>query len=329
MSLPRPPRTITDDNAERRVGFELEFTGLSCDDIVGIVSDTFGGEPVAKTDFEHIVRDTEIGDVRVELDADFFKRRGRVLEDADASEVSDWERWSTDIFAAAAQLVVPWEIVTAPLSLSSIDKLDVLCATLRDAGAKGTRQSVFYAFGVHLNPELPDLSPATILCYLRAYFCLFDWLCEREYVDLSRKLTPYIDPFPTDYIARIINPSYAPTTDTLIDDYLGANPTRNRSLDMLPLFAHLDEQRVRASVDDPRIKSRPTLHYRLPNCDIDDGDWSVTRPWRDWLQVEHLAADEARLIDACQDLAAELDRFSPDISGSWAQRSQQWLTDLS
>jgi hypothetical protein len=32
-----------------------------------------------------------------------------------------------------------------------------------------------------------------------------------------------------------------PDLDTLIDDYLEYNPTRNRALDFLPLFLHLDE----------------------------------------------------------------------------------------
>lgn len=84
---------------------------------------------------------------------------------------------------------------------------------------------------------------------------------------------------------------YSPDLAALIDDYLAANPTRNRALDMLPLFAHLDEPRVRAAIDDPQIKSRPTYHYRLPDSRVRMPGWNITREWQRWLVVEHVAAD--------------------------------------
>jgi hypothetical protein len=43
----------------------------------------------------------------------------------------------------------------------------------------------------------------------------------------------------------------------------------------LPLFAFLDEDRVRAKLDDPLIKSRPTYHYRLPNTDFHKPNWGI------------------------------------------------------
>ncbi|MCB1684264.1 MAG: amidoligase family protein, partial [Pseudomonadales bacterium] len=78
-------------------------------------------------------------------------------------------------------------------------------------------------------------------------------------------------------------------------------------LDMLPLFSHLDAPRVAARVDDPRIKSRPTLHYRLPNCEIDREGWDLGGDWARWLQVEHLAADPTRLDSLCQRFSSHLD----------------------
>ena len=85
----------------------------------------------------------------------------------------------------------------------------------------------------------------------------------------------------------------------LIDDYLKDNPTRNRVLDMLPLFMFLDKDRVEAAVEDSLVRPRPTLHYRLPNSEVDEPDWSLSLAWNDWMQVEALANDAARLDRWC------------------------------
>jgi hypothetical protein len=97
---------------------------------------------------------------------------------------------------------------------------------------------------------------------------------------------------------------------------------------MLPLFAFVDLPRVRAAIDDPRIKPRPALHYRLPNCEIDRPDWGVRHAWADWLQVEHLAADEARLNEVCARYCAYLDRPLGWLMDDWAGLVEPWLIDL-
>ena len=58
---------------------------------------------------------------------------------------------------------------------------------------------------------------------------------------------------------------------------------------MLPLFAWIDEDRVRTTIDDPRIKPRPTFHYRLPNAQVSDSLWSLAEDWNRWVVVETLA----------------------------------------
>ena len=97
----------------------------------------------------------------------------------------------------------------------------------------------------------------------------------------------------------------APSLEELIDDYLEFNPTRNRSLDMLPLFQYLDKERIDAVIDDERVKPRPTFHYRLPNCDIDDPGWNLDNSLDTWLQVEQLAFDKK-----LSEIATEYPRYS-------------------
>jgi hypothetical protein len=172
---------------------------------------------------------------------------------------------------------------------------------------------------------LPNLETATIVNYLRAYFCLFDWISAHEEIDLARRITPYIDHFGKQYIKQVIDPNYKPTQKALIDDYLALNPTRNRSLDMLPLFAHLNKTQVRQVIDDPRIKQRPTFHYRLPNCDIDNPQWNLDHAWRAWLEVESLSQDAERLRLFCAEYYDVIDRAIPQPSKKWCERTEQLL----
>ena len=67
--------------------------------------------------------------------------------------------------------------------------------------------------------------------------------------------------------------------------------TRKRALDLLPLLAHLDEERVRSVLPHEKIGSRPVFHYRLPHAHLSDPTWSIMPDWNRWLLVERLASD--------------------------------------
>ena len=77
--------------------------------------------------------------------------------------------------------------------------------------------------------------------------------------DPTRDLLGFADPFPADYVRRIVAPDYWPDISLFIDDYLAANPTRNRDLDLLPLLLHLDAGRVRAALPNEKINGPPDL----------------------------------------------------------------------
>jgi hypothetical protein len=111
-------------------------------------------------------------------------------------------------------------------------------------------------------------------------------------VDISRRISPYVNAFPDAYVRLLLDPDYPADTGRLIDDYVAHNPTRNRPLDVLPVLAHLDADRVMARVQDPHlVKPRPAFHYRLPNCMVDEPHWTLAREWNDWVEVERLATD--------------------------------------
>ena len=326
-ALPLPERMQREDNCPRRVGVEIEMHGLTIDQVAGIVSSHIHGEVGQPGRYERSVSGDPAGDWQVELDFRLLKNMGREQRPA--------HEFGTDILDSAEELLkwvadswVPVELVSPPLPMPRLGEVNVIIDKLRKAGARGTADKLTYAFGMQFNPEVPDEKAETIAAYLKAFLCLYDWISDRANVNITRRLTAYVDSFPEPYVQRVVDPCYWPAMPYLIDDYLRYNPTRNRALDLLPLFRYLDEPRVLAHTQDELIKARPTFHYRLPNCLIDEPEWGIHISWADWLQVEYLANDRERL-DACcaaygqyleESLGRLLHRWVKEVEGHWLHR---------
>ncbi|NKI33572.1 amidoligase enzyme [Wenzhouxiangella sp. XN79A] len=287
------PWTRTPDDAPRRVGVEMEMAGVEAPDIAQAVIDELGGSFDADSAFSGTVRDTELGEFTVELDAeiltsrrylDALKQLGIELEGGAFRDNLE------KLLSQVTGLVVPHELVCPPVPLAALPRIDAIRARLHAAGARGTEASALYAFGLQFNIEIHSQDADHLLAILQAFLLRYPTILERDEIDLSRKLTPYVQPFPEDFVAHLLDPDYAPDRDGLIDDYLRYTPTRNRPLDALPLFAWLDPDRVDAApVEHALVKPRPAWHYRLPDCRIDDPDWSLAEPWAAWAGVEDLA----------------------------------------
>jgi len=313
-----PPLSTNASGEPRRVGVEIELDKLTVEQICDEVRAVFGGDTRFKTEFEATV-ETESGDFEVLVDAKWALKLGRSTEDT-----ADEEALSDKFLKAVADMVVPLEIATPPLPIASLPKLDDVVEGLGRRGGQGTKDSVLNAFGVHFNPELPGLDPELIVRYLQAFVVLRDWLLQKIEVDFSRRATPFIDRFPSAYATLVLDPAYEPTQPELIDDYIDHNPTRNRALDMLPLFAHLDEERVRAALPDEKINARPTFHYRMGNSRVGEQDWSITTEWLPWLEVEKLVVDRELLdmlgADYREILASPVDALFTDWGSKVAER---------
>jgi hypothetical protein len=300
-SFPQPPRPYTQGGAKRRVGVEIEYSDLGVPESAALVQRLFGGEVIESDLHLMEVRGTRHGDFLVELDLRLLHRnkakagKQTAGDDEFARFLEDLDRELTKAAGDLAGLLVPCEIACTPIPFDELEEIEDLIATLRDAGATGTDASLLAAFGLQLNVELASLETDDILRQLRAYFLLSDWLREEIGVNFKRRLATFIDPFPRGYIDKVIDPGYRPGRSQLIEDYLAANPTRYKELDLLPLFAHLDEARVRRRLPEAKIKPRPAFHYRLPDSRIDQPHWRLAHEWRRWLRVEELAADEALL----------------------------------
>jgi hypothetical protein len=327
-----PPPTVQNVRGEtRKAGFEMEYAGLSIGPSARLVQDVFGGDIEVVSTFVHNVH-TSVGKFSVEIDASLLKNKAyekplRALGyDPDQRNMT----WLESKILDAASLLVPIEIAAPPIAIDQLDPLDDLRQRLLEAGAKGTRRSVLYAFGMHINPEVPDPRDAAALRdMLRAFLLLFPWLKQQVDVNISRRVVPYINPFPAEYVQRLLQPDYPEGSDRFIDDYLQSNATRNRPLDLLPALACLDEQRVTRTVEDPHlVKPRPAYHYRLPNCLIDEHDWSLAKEWHAWVIIERLASDRAKLGRMSWEfLRAEKNALRPIID-EWPNMLPKYVEEL-
>ena len=200
--------------------------------------------------------------------------------------------------------VVPRELITGPLAFDRLPEVDRLAALLHGAGGRGRGAVLLGSLGLHFNVEPPDLTAATLTGLLKAYLRSEPQLRRETAAGgflAARGLPP---PFPAPYAAKVLDPAYRPDLDGLAGDYLAANPTRHRGLDLLPLLAHRDEAGVRAALPpDEKVSPRPVLHYRMPQAHVGLAGWSLAPAWNLWVGVEELAEGGAPARQAASDPA--------------------------
>ncbi|MDZ7665773.1 MAG: amidoligase family protein [Desulfotignum sp.] len=314
-----PSVTRTRRGVLRNVGFELEFTGLDLEQTVRVVTSVMNGKRLRESAAACVVNVPKMGEFAVELDWDFLKKKA----DGQATDkTGDW----IDLLSQAATLLVPMEVICPPIALSEMHRLDPLIRALRKAGARGTKDSMIAAYGVHINAEVPSLDPEVVFAYLRAFSLLQWWLVDVHQVDMARRISFYVDLYSETYL-QVLFSRKKPDITRITSDYLDHNASRNRALDLLPLLSCVHPGMVRNAVPDSKVKARPAFHYRLPNCQIDKPDWSLARSWNVWWVVEELAQrpDDLNMMEA-----RFLSMHRPLIGvnrSDWTAWMDQWIRD--
>ncbi len=312
---------LSHDGSPRRIGYEIEFTGLDLKHAAGILQNLYGGTTRKISRYEYRVEETEFGTFVVELDAGVLKKMVQQDYFADLDVKigeSTFKESIEEIIGSIATAFIPLEISMPPVTVDSLERLETCRTMLRRARAEGTGASWLYAFGFQINAEVPSLQADVLCAYLRAFLLMYDWLVHTLDVDITRRLSPFIDPFPYSYAVLVMDKKYNPDQRNLIDDYLEHNPTRNRPLDMTPVFGCIDKNRVVEVLRGQKIKPRPAFHYRLPNSRIDDEQWSMLSEWSLWLLVERLANSPDQLFRLMQDF----NTFKP---GALTGSKREWI----
>ncbi|MGA1941071.1 amidoligase family protein [Arcobacter sp. YIC-310] len=315
-------------NEIRHIGFELEFSNIEIETILEILEKDFNLK-VKKVNNYLYKLESQYGDFILELDFELLTKQKIEKNAKELSEkiginikkedIDIVEKFIGDI----SKDIVPYEISTPPLPLDEITIIDEIIQELALHEAKGTKHKLYYAFGLHINVEVISLDVKSLLSYMRAYVILQDYINKDAKIDLARKITPFIDNFEKDYIKHILDENYNPSINEFLNDYLKFNPTRNRSLDLLPILAFIDEKAVRAILPDTKIKPRPAFHYRLSNSMIGSKDWEVSQEWNRWILIEDLANNSSALELLSKEYLSHLDNIINLIK--WEEKVQSWL----
>jgi hypothetical protein len=164
----------TGDGRARRVGVEIELAGLDVDEACVLVRRLFGGQVEPINRFGSMVKGTRLGDFRVELDSMPLKKEKykRYLAKIGAGRAVTGV--VEDVIETVAGVFVPAEIVSSPIPIADLERLEALRWALYAHDAEGTRASILYTFGFQLNPEAPDLEAPTLTRHLRAFLALSD-----------------------------------------------------------------------------------------------------------------------------------------------------------
>src|SRR4051812_7478158 len=173
-SFQLPPLVRNARGEVRKAGFELEYTGVSLNLSATLVRTVFGGEHVADSTFVHRVRDTPYGKFSVEIDTTVLKEKTyeRPLR-ALGIEPGPGTHWLEKALLTTFAKVVPTEIAAPPIPVTELAPLDELRQLLQKYGARGTRASLLYAFGMHINPEIASEDAGYVRDVLRAFLLLY------------------------------------------------------------------------------------------------------------------------------------------------------------
>jgi len=303
----------------RKVGVEIEFSGLDVQVAAECLAQHLGGRIRKIAPHHFIIEDTPFGAVQLELDTRLVKP---TETDSPAWQRFDWQM--KQVLGDAASVLVPVEMIAPPVPYTDLHHIARISDILRLAGATGTGHSVIYAFGTHLNVEVVSLSIEHLYPTLRAYALIEDWLRQVHQIDTSRRITTFIDPFPQAYRTWLANHPATPDTAEFISSYLAHNPTRNRGLDMTPILLSLDQANVLAALGDGKANARPTFHYRLPNSNVDRLDWTLADDWATWVRVEEVAADTDLLETLAKAWLAEVAASKLPVGLLWSN----WLDTI-
>lgn len=300
-------------------------------DAADMVVELYGGEIEQVSGYEYKVHNSRFGIFSLELDASLFlnKKYEKVLKSVGINvEKLKNKAKLEETLRGMASTVVPFEIITPPIKFSKLDHLNSIVSKLRSWKAKGTGSSFFYAFGLHLNPEVPGLSADSLTRHLKAYVMLDAWIRKDANIDLSRKLTPYINEYEMDYIRYILREDYQPDLESLIRDYFNFKNSRNRPLDLLPVFMYINKELTTELLKEELTSARPTFHYRLPNCSIEDENWSLAEEWNRWVLVEQLADDEKVLNQYSRAFLSMDDKSVFSMKKKWVKLMDRWVQNV-
>lgn len=106
-----PSNTQNSDNQTRRVGFELEFSGINLQETVSAVQSAIDADIISQTEAEITLHSKEFGDFNIEIDWAYLK--AKATEEQGPNEDRTW----VDLLSRVAPVLVPIEVVCPPIPM--------------------------------------------------------------------------------------------------------------------------------------------------------------------------------------------------------------------
>jgi hypothetical protein len=333
MEFKQPPVVLNEKGEIRRVGFELEFAGVDLEKTANIILQVYGGEHISADKQKQKVVNTSVGDFCLNVDLRLLseKKYNVIFEKLgiNPSAISfgdtSLETVIENVLESSITTIIPYEVSAPSLPVTELHKIEWLRQALLESNAKGTKASILYAFAMHINPELPAKNVETLLNYTRAFLLLYPWLFKVSEIDFARRISSFINPFPAAYIRFVLHEQYKPDVDTFTDDYHLFNPDRNRPLDLYPVLAWLNTEKVNGLKGLGKVSPRPTFHYRLPNSLIDDPSWSIAKEWNRWVEVERLASDPGAIAELSREYMRISEMNLSNFENIWINKMEEWI----
>ncbi|PRY10178.1 putative amidoligase enzyme [Pontibacter ummariensis] len=331
MQFKQPPILYNEQGQLRTVGFELEYANLGIEESVRLVQELYGGQVEKENRFKQHVRGTSLGDFTIEFDLTLltemrykkaFAAFNIRLEDIRLGESALEEELENALESVIGKLF-PYEIACPPVPCTQLEQIEKLREALHQHHAEGTEAFPTNAFGTHINIQAPNTNTETLLTYLKAFLLLYPLLIETGKTDLARKISPFIDPYPTAYVELVLSPDYRPNLDTFIEDYHTFNPDRNRPVDMYPMFSALKHDKLEQYTGLGKVKARKTFHYRLPNSSIANPNWTLAQEWNNWVMVEELANDPEKIAQLSREYLALKNSTLLGFESKWLKLLRQ------
>ena len=206
--IERPPELLNPQRRPRRVGIEIEFGGIGVGDAAAMVQELYGGTIREVSRHRLEVAATRFGDFRVEINSHYVHGTpvdGETLVDRMRAALGDIAgRW------------LPVEIAAPPVEIDDLAAIDRMVLGLRARHAAGTRSRRIYTFDLQLNPDVPSTEPDSLKRHLQAYVVLSSWLRASIEVDATRRLLPFVRPFPEPYVRKVLAADYRPDLHGLV-----------------------------------------------------------------------------------------------------------------
>lgn len=296
--------------AGRRVGVEVEFAGLSEDQAAKLFAASCGVEAMQRNG-GWTCKTPKFGSCVFYLDT----RLRQTIRDT-----------AGDAGLAAAGRIIPVELVSEPFDAQYLPEFADALAAMREGGAVGSRHHLMNGFGVHLNVEIASRDTAHVADVATAYALVEDVLRRKMEIDVSRRLLPFVDPYPSG-LATDLAANRPIDWQAFAHLYLSHTTSRNHGLDMLPVLAWAAEDDVANRLDAvTKISRRPAYHFRLPESRIDEPAWNISDDWNRWMIVEGIASDATvmhRLREARLDWAQAPILYRP----SWHEIASDIIAD--